>query len=191
MSDAKARIETAITFTSRFQRKKSASCDNACYQQLTVGVDFRHVTSGVTSWGPGGEIEQNDGHRGMISFFRANKRAITILLVVLCAFLLYPNFDSEFLLFFPIFVLLIVSQLFWIGRALDLVERFIPWKPRRIWLAVVATVVYAFFCVYSFTHFGILHQWHLLTTGHLPVHADPRLRGALIDGALCVWLLGS
>src|SRR5262249_39660106 len=26
---------------------------------------------------------------------------------------------------------------------------------------------------------------------HLPVHADPTLRSALIDGALCVWLLGS
>src|SRR5215467_9469990 len=127
----------------------------------------------------------------MISFFRAHKRTITILLVVLCAFWLYPNFDSEFLLYFPIFVLLIVSQLFWIRCALDVGERLIPGKPRRIWLAIVATVVYVFFCGYSFTHFGILHQWHLLTTGRLPVHADPRLRGVLIDGALSVWLLGS
>src|SRR5262249_24852735 len=127
----------------------------------------------------------------MISFLRAHKRTITILLVVLCAFWLYPNFGSEFLLYFPIFVLLIVSQLFWIRRALDVGERLIPGKPRRIWLAVVATVVYVFFCVYSFTHFGILHQWHLLTTGLLPVHADPRLRSVLIDGALSVWLLGS
>jgi len=127
----------------------------------------------------------------MLSFFRAHKRTITILLVILCAFWLYPNFDSEFLLFFPIFVLLIVSQLFWIRRALDLGERFMPGKPRRIWLAIVAMVIYVFFCVYSFTHFGILHQWHLFTTGRLPVHADPRMRGMLIDGALCVWLLGS
>jgi hypothetical protein len=123
----------------------------------------------------------------MISFSRAHKRAITILLVVLCAFWLSPRFDSEFL----IFLLLIVSQLFWIRRALDLGERFIPGKPRRIWLAVVAAVVYVFFCVYSFTHFGILHQWHLLTTGRLPVHADPRLCSVLVDGALSVWLLGS
>jgi len=127
----------------------------------------------------------------MITFLRAHKRTITILLVVLCAFWLSPRFDIEFLLFFAIFVLLIVSQLFWIRRALDLGERFIPGKPRRIWLAILATVVYVFFCVYSFTHFGILHQWHLLTTGRLPVHADPRLRGVLIDGALSVWLLGS
>src|SRR5216684_969471 len=74
--------------------------------------------------------------REMISFFRAHKRAITILLVVLGAFWLSPRFDSEFLLF----VLLSASQLFWIRRALDLGERFIPGKPRRIWLAVVATV---------------------------------------------------
>src|SRR5215471_20381001 len=127
----------------------------------------------------------------MITFLRAHERAITILLVVLCPFWLYPNFDSEFLLYFPIFVLLTASQLFWIRRVLDLGERFIPGKPRRIWLAVVATVVYVFFCVYSFTHFGILHQWHLLTTGHLPVHAEPRLPSVLIDGALSVWLLGS
>ena len=128
----------------------------------------------------------------MISFFKAHKRATTILLVVLGAFWLTPFERSvEFLLFFGIFVLLIVSQLFWIRRALDLGERLIPGKPRRVWLAVVATAVYVFFCVYSFTHFGILHQWHLLTTGHLPVHADPRLGSVLIDGALSVWLLGS
>ena len=58
----------------------------------------------------------------MISFFRAHKRTITILSVVLCAFWLSPRFDIEFLLF----VLLIVSQLFWIRRALDLGGRFIP-----------------------------------------------------------------
>ena len=128
----------------------------------------------------------------MISFLKAHKRATTILLVVLGAFWLTPFERSvEVLLFFGIFVLLIVSQLFWIRRALDLGERFIPGKPRRIWLVVVATVVYVFFCVYSFTHFGILHQWHLLTTGRLPVHADATLRSAVIDGALCVWLLGS
>jgi len=65
----------------------------------------------------------------IISFFRAHKRAIAILLVVLCAFWLYPNFDSEFLLYFPIFVLLIGSQLFWIHRALDLGERFLLTGP--------------------------------------------------------------
>src|SRR6201993_520858 len=131
----------------------------------------------------------------IITFLRAHKRAITILLVVLCAFWLSPGFERReafsSLLFFGMFVLLILSQLFWIRRALDLGERFIPGKPRRIWLAVVATVVYVFFCVYSFTHFGILHQWHLLTTGRLPVHADPSLGSVLIDGALSVWLLGS
>jgi|SRR5579872_2894854 len=124
--------------------------------------------------------------REMISFFRAHERAITILLVVIGAFWLSPRFDIEFLLF----VLLIGSQLFWIRCALDVGDR-IPGKSRRTWLAVVATVVYVFCCDYSFTHFGILHQWHLLTTGRLPVHADPRLRSVLIDGALSVWLLRS
>ena len=71
----------------------------------------------------------------MISFFRAHKRAITILLVVLCAFWLSPSFERSeafcFLLFFGIFVLLIASQLFWIRRVLDLGDRLIPGSRRR------------------------------------------------------------
>src|SRR5207302_10397595 len=55
--------------------------------------------------------------------------------------------------------------LFWIHCVPDVGERFIPGKLRRIWLAVIAAVVYVFFCAYSFTHFGILHQWHLHRLG--------------------------
>ncbi len=47
--------------------------------------------------------------------------------------------------FFIVFVTLIFSQLFWIGRVLDIGERFIPGKPRRTWLAVIAAVLWAFF----------------------------------------------
>ena len=60
-----------------------------------------------------------------------------------------------FLLFFAILVMLIASQLFWIRRVLDLGERFIPGKPRRAWLAVIAGVVYLFFFAYSFTSLDI------------------------------------
>src|SRR6058998_3896062 len=55
-----------------------------------------------------------------------------------------------FLLFFAIFVMLIASQLFWIRRVLDLGERFIPGKPRRAWLAVIAGLIYLIIFTYSF-----------------------------------------
>src|SRR5437764_626676 len=131
----------------------------------------------------------------MRDFLRVHERAITFSLVALCALWLTPRFERGdlfgFLVFFVIFLMVVASQVFWMRRALDLGERLIPGKPRRIWLAVVAAVVYLFFCVYSFTHFGVLHQWHVLTTGRLPVHADRTLRSAVIDGILWVWLLGS
>jgi predicted MPP superfamily phosphohydrolase len=122
----------------------------------------------------------------MISFFRAYKRAIIFSLVfAFSAFLfIHPGELGRFyaLLFFAIFVMLIASQLFWIRRVLDLGERFIPGKPRRAWLAVIAGVVYLFFFAYSFRSFGI---------GHIPRAADPRLRSVLIVGAFSWWLVGS
>jgi hypothetical protein len=122
----------------------------------------------------------------MISFLRANKRVIIFSLVfAFSAFLLiHPGDLGRFyaLLFFAIFVMLIASQLFWIRRVLDLGERFIPGKPRRAWLAVIAGVVYLFFLAYSFRSFGI---------GHISRAADPRLRSVLIVGAFSWWLVGS
>jgi hypothetical protein len=122
----------------------------------------------------------------MISFLRAYKRAIIFSLAfAFSAFLLiHPGELGRFyaLLFFAIFVMLIASQFFWIHRVLDLGERFIPGKPRRAWLAVIAGVVYLFFFAYSFRSFGI---------GHIPRAADPRLRSVLIVGAFSWWLVGS
>lgn len=125
----------------------------------------------------------------MITFLRAHKRAIAFSLVAVCAFWLSRGTPHRFyfLPFFATFVMLIASQLFWIRRVLDLGERFIPGKPRRAWLAVIAAVVYVFFFfAYSFFHFGLL-----LAIGHIPYAADPRLRRVLIDGAFSVWLVGS
>ncbi len=125
----------------------------------------------------------------MITFLRAYKRAITFSLVAFCAFWLSRGEVDRyhFLLFAAIFVMLIASQLFWIRRVLDIGERFIPGKPRRTWLAVIAAVVYVFFFfAYSFAPLGIL-----LAMGHIPYAADSRLRRVLIDGAFSVWLVGS
>jgi hypothetical protein len=122
----------------------------------------------------------------MISFFRAHKRVsvITFLWVAFCAFWLIPNWREGpfyFLVFSAGFVMLIASQLFWIRCVLDLGERFIPGKPRRAWLAVIAGVVYLFFFAYKFTPWDSPRgdSTHLM------------LRSVLINGAWSVWLVGS
>ena len=122
----------------------------------------------------------------MISFLRVHKRAITFSLVAFCAFLLTPSWGEVgllyFLLFFALLLIFIASQIFWIGRILDLGERFITGKPRRAWLAIIAGVVYVFFFAYNLVRSGI---------GHIPRAADPRLHSVLIQGAFWWWLVGS
>ncbi len=55
---------------------------------------------------------------------------ILLLVLALAAFLIaYADFFDLFLL--ALLLLFIASQIFWIGRILDLGERFIPGKPRR------------------------------------------------------------
>jgi hypothetical protein len=128
----------------------------------------------------------------MITFLRAHKRVIVFWSIfAYAAFLVvHPDEDGRFfdLLFLAILVMLIASQLFWIRRALDLGERFIPGKPRRAWLVVIAGAVYLFFFVYSFTHLGLLHQ---ITMAHIAGPADPRLRSVLIEGTFSWWVVGS
>ena|SRR5437879_3740764 len=83
----------------------------------------------------------------MITFLKVHKRVITFSLVAMCALWLSRGIvhRSYFLPYFAVFVTLIFSQLFWIARILDIGERFIPGNPRRIWLAVIAAVVWVFF----------------------------------------------
>src|SRR5713101_4134133 len=123
----------------------------------------------------------------MIRFLRAYKRAITFSLIfAFCALpLIGPGDEERFyaVIIQAILVMLIASQIFWIRRVLDLGERFIPaGKPRRAWLAVIASLVYLFFFAYWFPSAGV---------GHRPRAADPRLRSILIVGAFSWWLVGS
>ncbi len=128
----------------------------------------------------------------MISFLQAYKRVIVFGLVfAYSAFrVAHPDEDGRFgdLFFIAVFVMLIAGQLFWIRRAIDLGERFLPGKPRRGLLAVVACLVYLYFFAYSFTHLGVVH---LATMGHTIGAADPRLRSVLMEGAFTWWLVGS
>jgi len=118
----------------------------------------------------------------MIRVSKARKRVITFSLVIVCSLWLSRGIvhRSFFLPYVVVFVTLIASQLFWIGRVLDVGERFIPGRPRRAWLAMVAAVIWAmFFFVYGFT------------PRHVPYGADPSLGRFLIDGVFSVWVVGS
>jgi uncharacterized protein len=86
------------------------------------------------------------------------------------------------LLVYALLVMLFAAQLFWIRRALDIGERFIPGKPKRAWLAVIATVVYAFFFAYNFAIFDRPRggdSTHLM------------LRHVLFEEPFWWWLVGS
>ena len=74
------------------------------------------------------------------------------------------------------------SQLFWIGRILDLGERLIPGKPRRAWLAIMAGLVYLFVFLYSYPEWG--HS-------HVIWAADYRPQSMLIYAAFWWWFVGS
>lgn len=122
----------------------------------------------------------------IIRFLKAYKRAIVWLFVfAFCAYsLIYPGeFVRDYGLLIGVFVTLIASQIFWIRRALDLGERFLPGKPRRGFLAVVATLVYLFFFIYSFGP--------LTSSLHIPRAADMRLSSVLMEGSFWWWLVGS
>src|SRR5207253_10538226 len=103
-------------------------------------------------------------------------RSIILLFILTLATFLTAQADFFDLLVFALFLICIASQFFWIGRILDLGERFIPGKPRRAWLAIVAGLVYLFIFTYSFP--GIES-----TSAHIFRAADYRLRRVLIEAS--------
>lgn len=58
-------------------------------------------------------------------------RAVILVLIIAFATFLIAQADFFDLLVFALFLICITSQFFWIGRILDLGERFIPGKPRH------------------------------------------------------------
>lgn len=120
----------------------------------------------------------------MITFLRAHKRAMVIIFswITFCVFWLIPNWrEGPFysVLLSAIFVMLIASQLFWIGCVLDLGERFIPGKPRRALVAVIATIA----CLFVFASF----------TSFIPRGDSTHfsLRNVLIEAPFSWWFVGS
>jgi predicted MPP superfamily phosphohydrolase len=115
----------------------------------------------------------------------AHWRAIILLLILACVVIRVARFD-EFvrfdLILFALLLIFIASQIFWVSRILDLGVRFIPGRPRRVWLAIIASFVYLFVFAYSYPEWGV---------GHAIRAADYRLRSILIDAAFWWWFVGS
>jgi predicted tellurium resistance membrane protein TerC len=80
-------------------------------------------------------------------------RAIVLLLILACVAFLITRFAEcvrFVLILFALLLLFIASQIYWMGRILDLGEGFIPGKPRRVWVAIIAGLVYLFVFTYSY-----------------------------------------
>ncbi len=124
----------------------------------------------------------------MISFFRTYRRIIVFLPVFAFSIFLLVQPDEfgrivdQF--FLAILVMLIASQFFWIRRVLELGERFLPGKPRRAWVALVAALIYAFFFIYTFPSLES-------TNSHVFRAADYRLHSVVIEATFWWWLVGS
>jgi uncharacterized protein len=109
-------------------------------------------------------------------------RAITVVLILALATFLTAQTDFFVLLLFALLLIFIASQIFWIGCILDLGERFIPGKPRRLWLAIIVAVVYVFVFTYSYPEWGLDHKVRA---------SDYRLQSILIYAAFWWWFVGS
>src|SRR5216684_2213140 len=121
----------------------------------------------------------------MISFVRAHKRVITFSLVAFGAFWLTPSWSEvgpfDFLFFFALFVMLIVSQIFWVGRLVGIGEKFIHRKPQRAWLTAITSVVCLFFFAYNIGPWDIPRG----DSTHLT------LRHVLFEAPFWWWFVGS
>src|SRR5947207_15558152 len=82
----------------------------------------------------------------------AHWRAMVLLLILACVAFLVARSD-EFgrfeLILFALLLIFIASQIFWIGRLVDVEQRFIPGRPRRLRLAIVTVVFFLFVFLYS------------------------------------------
>ncbi len=136
----------------------------------------------------GAMVAKAGGFRRAYRRVIAHWRLILLLLLLARAASLVIH-APEFGLFFGLFsdallLIFIASQLFWIGRIVDVGERLLPGKPRRAWLAVIAGLVYLFIFTYSFPSIQS-------TNHHIFRAADYRLPSILIEAVFWWWFVGS
>jgi len=81
--------------------------------------------------------------------------------------------------------MLIAGQLFWIGRVVDLGERFSPGKPRRALLTAIASVVCLFFFAYNIAPY--ISPWEIPRGDS--THST--LRHVLFEAPFWCWFVGS
>ena len=148
---------------------------------------LRECNSAVSGTLPG------TGRSRMVSFPTVYQRVVVhwraiVLLLILgfVAFIVAPfdEFVPFMLILFALLLLFIASQIFWIGRILDLGERFIPGKPRRVLLAIILGLVYLFVFAYNFPSIES-------TNTHVFRAADYRLHSVVLEAAYWWWFVGS
>jgi uncharacterized protein len=128
----------------------------------------------------------------MINFFRAYTRGIVITITLswaaFSAFVLLPNWRERlfyFLFLSTLSLMLIASQVFWVGCVVGLGARFIPGKPRRAWLTAIATVICLFLFAYNILPY--VSPWEIPRgdSTHLT------LRHVLLEAPFWWWFVGS
>lgn len=110
------------------------------------------------------------------------QRAIILLLILALATFLIADAAFFELLILALLLIFIASQIFWLGRLVDVEERLIPGRPRRLWLAIMTMVLYLFVFVYSYPEWGL---------GHTIRAADYRPQSMFIYAAFWWWFVGS
>lgn len=120
--------------------------------------------------------------RGLHRLFR-HWRAIILVLILIPAALLIA--DSAFfdLTAFALLLVFIASQLFWVGRVVDLGLRFTPGKSSRVGLTIIAVLIYLFVFIYSYP--STVGQSHVFRP------ADYRIHSVAIEAAFWLWFVGS
>jgi predicted MPP superfamily phosphohydrolase len=117
------------------------------------------------------------GHQVIVAHWR-----LVVSLLILAVFVPFVKLLLELNVFFvligfALLLMFIASQVFWIGRVLDLGQRFMPGKPGRARLAIVTGPVYLFFLGY----------W---VSRGLPGH-HARAADFLLVGTFAWWVVGS
>jgi len=126
-------------------------------------------------------------------FLRSLRRVVAhwrpiVLLLILARVAFLVARSNEFVRFelidLALLLIFIASQIFWIGRLIYVEGRFIPGRPRRVWLAIITVMVYLFVFLYSHSEWG-------LSQSHVIWAADYRPQSVLIHAAFWWWFVGS